>query len=264
MEVWGRLKEEIGRKNIGAKIDMPDFSLFFNCTPKEAFTRTLLSYAQMINKKIPGVKCPGNEFYYEIIREWLDGFQIKFIHLVRNPFDMVASFQNSSYYRDAIKQNPDNIEVHSRNWCRSVSLALCRSHYYPQEYYYLKYEDLAQNPAKETKALCDFIGVEFAEKKMLEAEDFDYYGSNTSFGSQKRADGKNFIKPPKSRKNFLLGSQIQIIKSICGELAHAIGYKDQDFFPKAPEPLKSRKPPAIQTLLKMTRRFAEKLDELGG
>jgi len=34
MEVGVRLKDEIGRKNTGAKINMPDFSLFFNGTPK--------------------------------------------------------------------------------------------------------------------------------------------------------------------------------------------------------------------------------------
>jgi hypothetical protein len=214
----------------------------------------------MINKKIPGVKCPCNEFYYQTIQEYLCDFEIKFIHLVRNPFDMVASFQNSPYSHDNIKKNPDNIEVHSRNWCRSVSLALARAHYHPQGYFVLRYEDLAKNPEKEAKTLCDFMGVGFSEKRMLEAEDFAYYGANTSFGRQDRKAKNKFVKPPKSRKSYLVNSQIQLIKSICGELAHAIGYEDQDFRPQLPEPLKHINSRTKRTILKITRRVAQKLN----
>ena len=194
------------------------------------------------------------------MRDWLSCFELKFIHLVRNPFDMVASFQNSPYSKNEIKNNPDNIEVHSRNWCRSVSLALSRIHYNPKEYYLLRYEDLALNAVSETKALCDFLGVEFSEKKMLNAEDFDYYGSNTSFGSQARSSTNDFIKTPKSRKNYLAASQIYVISSICGELAHAIGYEDQDFSPSFPEELKTIKSPAKQIITNIARSVVNKID----
>jgi hypothetical protein len=260
MEIWERFNEEISRKDNSASKSIHDFSRFFNDTPEEAFTGSLVSYAKAINKKIPGVKCPCYEFHYDTILKWLSGFDTKFIHLVRNPFDMIASFQNSSYYHDAIKNNPDNIEVHSRNWCRSVSLALARTQYNPNCYYTLKYENLAMNPTKETKTLCDFMGVEFNEKKMLNAEDFDYYGSNTSFGSQARSSGNGFVKAPKSRKNHLTDSQIKIIKTICGELAHAIKYEDQDFFSNLPEPLKPNKSPAKQLMRNMALRFAQSLE----
>lgn len=260
-EIWDRLNEEIARKTDRSSENKHDFSKYFNDTPRDAFINTLTSYAKMINKDIAGVKCPKNEFYYETIRDWLSGFETKFIHLVRNPFDMVASFQNSPYVMDSVKNNPSNIEVHSRNWCRSVSLALSRVHYRPQEYYFLKYEDLASNAVPETKNLCDFLGVDFQEKKMMNAEDFDYYGSNTSFGSQSRGSENKFIKPPESRKHYLNKSQIDVISSICGELAHDIGYDDQDFSPSFPDEIKPIKSPAKQAIVNIVRNVAQKIDK---
>lgn len=241
MKVWERLEEEIKRKIKGQGEKLPDFSEGFSGTPQEAFTRPLISYAQAIQKSIPGVKCPGFEFNFESIADWLSNYDLKFIHLIRNPFDMVASFQNSSYYPDVVKNNPANIGVHARNWCRSVALALARTRNHPENYYLIKYEDLAENPHHETKKLCDFLEVEFAENKMLNAEDFDYYGANTSFGSQSRSDEKKFIKKPESRKKFLTDLQIKIISSTCGEQAKIIGYQDQDFICAPQEPFSAKR-----------------------
>jgi hypothetical protein len=234
-DFWRRLKEEINRKAKISINDIPDFSKFFTDSPKEAYLKTMTCYAELVNKKIPGIKCPQNEFYFETFKSWLPDYELKFIHLVRNPFDMVASFQNSSYYNDNLKRNPENIGVHSRNWYRSVSLCLARVLHIPHEYCLLKFEDLTHHPKNTAKKLCDFLGVDFDEKRMLNAEDYDYYGSNTSFENQSRATEKDFIKTPESRKKYLTDSQIQVIGSICGEIAHAIGYEDPDFCQSLPE-----------------------------
>jgi hypothetical protein len=252
-DIWRRWKEEIRNKQDASSSVVPDFESFFEDEPGKAYIGTLTSYASSINKKIPGVKCPQNEFYFDIIKSWLAEFDLKFIHLIRNPFDMVASFQNSSYYGDTIKQNPANIAVHSRNWCRSASLGLARAFYDPKHYYLLRYEDLALEPRRTTERLCDFLEIDIDENKMLNAQDYEYYGSNTSFESQERSSTSEFVKAPKSRKNHLTGIQIKTIGSICGEIAHAMGYEDHDLQPSHPDRLKSLDP----FLKKNIKRIAE-------
>jgi hypothetical protein len=238
---WRRLKEEVNRKTKFPINDIPDFSRFFCNSPQEAYIKTMNGYAELISKKIPGIKCPQNEFHFEILKEWFSGYDLRFIHLYRNPFDMVASYLNSSYYSEQLKRNPENIGIHARNWYRSVSLGLARMIQIPHEYYLLKYEDLTDNPKDTAEKLCDFLGVDFDEKRMLNAEDFLYYGSNTSFENQSRSDESHFIQMPKSRKKYLNDSQIQVIGSICGELAIEIGYKDADFHQSWPEKMRPLK-----------------------
>jgi hypothetical protein len=239
-DIWRRLKEEIDRRTNGSGAKSIDFSKFFNGTPEKAYSDTLAYYADMLGKKIPGVKCPQNEFYYETIREWLPDYECKFIHLVRNPFDMVASF-HISYYSDSIKRNPANVAVHAENWYRSVSLGLARAFYDPNKYYLLKYEDLAMQPEVTTRALCDFLEVDFDEKRMLNAEDYTYYGANTSFENQTRIPAGEFVREPQSRKGHLQNREKQVIGEICGELAKAVGYEDKDFRETKPERFVSRR-----------------------
>ena len=254
-DIWRRWKEEIDRKSGGSSTASPDFSRFFNGSAEKAYVDTLVYYADTVGKKIPGVKCPQNEFYYETIRKWLSEYECKFVHLVRNPFDMVASFQHSAYYNDATKRNPENIAVHARNWCRSVSLGLARAFYDPATYYFIRYEDLATQPAITTQALCNFLGVDFDEKRMLNAEDFSYYGANTSFENQARVHSSEYVRVPKSRKGHLKDRERDVIRTICGELAQAVGYKDEDFQGLRPEKFVPYNSGLKHTISGIIRRF---------
>ena len=254
-DIWRTWKEEIDSKTNGSGTESLDFSRFFNGTPDKAYSDTLAYYADMVGKKIPGVKCPQNEFYYETIREWLSDYECKFIHLVRNPFDMVASYQHSAYYSDAAKRNPENVAVHARNWCRSVSLGLARAFYDPNAYYLIKYEDLATHPESATKALCNFLEVDFDEKRMLNAEDYTYYGANTSFENQSRIPSNEYVRVPKSRKGHLQDQEKKVVGAICGELAQAVGYEDEDLRGSKPERFVSGNSGLRKTLAGITGRL---------
>ena len=238
MGIWKRYEEEIERKAADGSHRQGNFKDYFAKSPGKVFVDILTDYAVKIQKEIPGVKCPQNEFYFETLKSWLSDFDLKFIHLVRNPFDMVASFQNASYYSENIKNNFDNIGVHSRNWYRSVSLGLARSFFSPRHYYFLKYEDLCEHPSRITRKVCDFLEVDFEEERMLNRHDYAYYSSNTSFEGQPKVADNEFIKPAKSRKNHLAEKEIKAIGRICGELARVVGYEDKDLNPSRPEEFK--------------------------
>lgn len=204
---------------------------------REAFVGALVRYTEKAGKEIPGEKTPLNEFYYDIIQEWLSDFELKFVHAVRNPFDVMASFKHSHIRHDNHRKGYPGISAHSRNWVRSVSMGLARAHYNPEGYYLLKYEDLATDPTGTTQDLCAFLGVDFEHERMLNLSDFQGRRDNTSFPQDRGKAHKGYtaIRKPESRKHYLTDAEVHIVSSICGELAHALGYDDDDFGPSFPE-----------------------------
>ncbi|MDY6876446.1 MAG: sulfotransferase [Chloroflexota bacterium] len=203
---------------------------------REAFITALARYTENAGKEIPGEKTPNNEFYYDIIQEWLSDFELKFVHVVRNPFDTMASFKH--FHQDNRRQGDyPGLPAHSRNWVRSTSMGLARAHNNPRGYYLLKYEDLATDPTSTTQDLCAFLGVDFERERMLNLSDFQGRRDNTSFPQDRGAEHEGYaaIRKPESRKHYLTDAQVHIVSSICGELAHALGYDDDDFGPSFPE-----------------------------
>ena len=204
---------------------------------REAFIGALVRYTENAGKEIPGEKTPGNEFYYDIIQEWLSDFELKFVHTVRNPFDVMASFKHSHIRHDSHRKGYPGLPAHSRNWVRSASMGLARAHCNPEGYYLLKYEDLATDPVAATQDLCVFLGVDFERERMLNLSDFEGRRDNTSFPQDRgeKHKGHSVIRKPESRKHYLTDAEIGIVSSICGELARALGYDDDDFRSSPPE-----------------------------
>lgn len=232
-----------------------DFTSFYSCEHKEVFINILLNYMENAGKEIPGEKTPGNEFYYDIIQEWLKDFHLKFIHMVRNPFDVAASYKFAPFNRNQSKIKVDDILVLSRNWRRSISMGLARAHLNTDNYYLIKYEDLVGSPINTTQKVCSFLGITFEKERMLSFSDYKGHKDNTSFQGSK--DEKSLthgsVFQPVSRKHYLSNSEIKVISSVCGELACALGYEDNDFHSSLPE----RK-------LNIKRRLKRKLINISG
>ena len=68
-----------------------DFSDLYSCPFQEAFIKAILRYKTNVGKEIAGEKSTYYEFFYDTLQEWLSDFNFKFIHLIRNPFDVMAS-----------------------------------------------------------------------------------------------------------------------------------------------------------------------------
>jgi hypothetical protein len=234
--VDGKSVEEILSHRRFRKWEMA-FSDFLSCEHRDVYIQALVRYARNAGKEIPGEKTPFNEFYYDIIQEWLQDFELKFIHLVRNPFDVMASHKDAPHRKNY--RGIADISVYSRNWCRSVHLGLAREHVSPDGYYVLKYEDLTGDPVGTVQKLCAFLGVDLEKERMLNMVDFKGHRDNTSF--PQAADGRvaefRAIRRPESRKPYLSAAELRITGSICGELAHALGYEDDDFQSLPPERL---------------------------
>lgn len=213
-----------------------DFSSLFNLEHGAVFRATLMRYADALGKDIPGAKAPFAEFYLDHYEDWLSGDELRFIYMLRNPFDNLASLKHSHIHKDW--QNfEDLLDVHARNWLRSVSIALAHERSDPERFLVLRYEDLVNDPVQHGDAICRFIGVDFEEASMLNRSDYAYHDTNTSFPEQyaARQDKSRYIYAAESRKNALTRAEIERIGSLCGEVALALGYADPDFVASPPD-----------------------------
>lgn len=213
------------------KLDLSDL---YTLEPGAVYVKTLQRYADKLGKKIPGEKSPYNEFYLDTIEPWLAGFEFKFILMLRNPFDVLASYKHKPF---GVGIDPDDdawVPAFVENWRRSASIGLAKAHTHPEHYLVLKYEDLTRDTAAKTKQLCHFLGIDFEKERMLDLADFSNNKDNTSFSSDTQSQTRGKIYQPPSRKKHLTRTEIEAVRTTCGELAWALGYVDEDFTPAPP------------------------------
>lgn len=206
-----------------------DFSFLYDKSHAVAFRESMRVYAEGIEKDIPAAKAPYSEFFFATYQDWLLGTDLKFLHMVRNPFDAIASFKHSHLHSEA-RIYGDAIEIQAKNWLRSATMGLARKFADPNHYEVIQYEKLAEDPLSCTKAICIFLDVEFDEKRMMNRVDYDYHNTNTSFTSNiPNVEKGRHIYAAESRKKYLDPSESEMICAICGETARAMGYNDPDF-----------------------------------
>jgi hypothetical protein len=228
-----------------------ELSDLYALEPRQVYIKTLQRYADQLGKKIPGEKSPYNEFYLDTIESWLEGFELKFILMVRNPFDVLASYKHKPF-GVGIDPNDDAwIPAFVENWRRSVSIGLAKTHTHPKQYFVLNYEDLTRDTVTKTEELCHFLGIDFEKERMLSLSDFTHNKDNTSFSSDDQSQAQGKIYQPPSRKKYLTKKEIEAVRSTCGELAWALGYLDEDFTPSPPQ--QRRQPKLERGLLRFSK-----------
>jgi len=212
-----------------------DFSDLMDKPHRTVFVESMRRYAQTIGKDIPAVKAPYSEFFYETYRSWLADWDFRFVHVIRNPIDVVASLKKSHIHKNW-SIYLDTLEVQAKNWMRSTSMGLARERRYPEHYRIVRYEDFVDNPQDLTSALCQFLDVNADTSRMLDRVDYSYHDTNTSFPDERTSKQKNTrqIFQRKSRKSYLDEQELHLVCDICGETALAMGFDDDDFREQAP------------------------------
>ena len=212
-----------------------DFSDLYEEDPQNAYITALQRYTKKVGKYIPGEKSPLNEFYLEIIESWLNDFELKFVHLLRNPIDVIASYKHNSFRKNIQDNNLEWISAVAENWRRSASIGLARSLLKPNQHKVIKFENLTNDTENESNNLCKFLGVEFEKDRMLNLIDYAGHKDNTSFADNSgQSNNNNLVYQPPSRKQHLTIIELSLVNDICGELAWALGYIDENFKPTPP------------------------------
>lgn len=140
------------------------------------FSVALRTFADRRGKPIAGEKTPAHVRYVPTLLEWFpDG---KIIHMFRDPRAVFVSelrrrkqLAITTPYKQLKRFDflfTFFIVLQTTLTCfEGVSLYRKYRKLYPNNYYLLKFEDLANAPEKYVRQVCDFLGVDFQEK-MLE------------------------------------------------------------------------------------------------
>ena len=235
-----------------------NFESLLDKSHEHAFRQSLIDYCVALGKRIPGAKAPYNEFFFETYQSWLRDYDLKFVHVVRNPLDVLASLKHSHIHKNLHAFN-DLLEIQARNWSRSTALGLARRQQYPGNYFLFEYEAFVETPEASVAELCDFIGIAPEPERMLNRVDYGYHDTNTSFPDIARQSGgqTDYVYRASSRKSFLDRAEVDLVAAVCGEVAHAIGYMDEDFKPRRPDYPGNVKPSvkAARRTRRLLRRF---------
>jgi hypothetical protein len=236
------------------------FADLYGAPHGEAFVESMRRYASSADKDIPAAKAPYSEFFYETYGNWLQSWDLRFVHVIRNPIDVVASLKKSHIHTNW-NVYVDTLEVQTRNWLRSTSIGMAHALRNPAGYRIVRYEDFVDDPSRETDDLCQFLGVEQDTRRMLDRVDYSYHETNTSFPdevSDEQKDARRIFQR-KSRRSYLEQDEIDLVCRICGETALAMGFEDDNFSQQSP-----LVPGKLKTSERWRRRVGRFRKRLGG
>jgi hypothetical protein len=109
-------------------------------------------------------KTPEHIYYLDYIEKNVPG--VKFIHLLRNGEDVVASLHEATQkYPQFWGGNVWNLNMCIKRWVEAVEIS--RQYLHKSNHIVVRYEKLVENSRPELIRLCEFIGIDFAES-MLE------------------------------------------------------------------------------------------------
>ncbi|MEA3504132.1 MAG: sulfotransferase, partial [Bacteroidota bacterium] len=181
------------------------------------------SYPSIINKKeimLIGDKNPAysNRTNY-LLKLYPDA---KFIHLTRDYRDHIQSLQKVDFGKGVIP-------LQAHYWKKSVKLNQKLQKKYPDQFFFIRYEDFVQKPAKHLKAMCDFLEIEHLPE-VLEFHKYKDEAKDKYKHSDLMKYHSSLFKPIDSRnvgdwKKRLTSQQIEFAEIIAGKTGEKIGYK---------------------------------------
>ena len=133
-------------------------------------------YAERLGKPRWGDKSLNTERYADPILAAYPGARI--LHMMRDPRDRYASSQTRWKVRRG------GVGAGTAEWLSSARLARRNQRVHPDRYRVVRYETLAKRPEETIRAICDFIGEDYAPEmlSMDGAGTFKDKGSNSSYG----------------------------------------------------------------------------------
>ncbi|NEP76837.1 MAG: sulfotransferase [Okeania sp. SIO3B3] len=155
---------------------LPKFGLF----PSQyaySFINILDILTQQQKKSIWLEKTPGHIRYISYLEKWVK--DAKFIHIIRNGADVVASLFEVTHQHPEVWNGAWNIDRCIQQWVEDVNLT--KGYLSQLNHILVEYEKLVENPRTVLTEVCEFIGVEFTEKML---QDYQIVGKKVSLASE--------------------------------------------------------------------------------
>ena len=168
----------------------------------------------------PGVEFVGckNTFSEQFVSPLINTYpNIKIIQIVRDPRAVIAS-QNKS------KDGCYPLMFALRQWRKSMAYAL-ENVGKKDNFLLVRYEDFVDNPEKEARRICSFLGVDY-EEKMVDVGAYrgkkgEEWKQNSSFGSSQEITKKFSEK----WREILNEKQVQFVEDLCDVEMKSFGYE---------------------------------------
>jgi hypothetical protein len=133
----------------------------------------------------------------------------RFVHLIRDPFDVVASFLRLGRYPE-----PSQPALH---WKSRTSTVRAFMHDYPHRCLEVHYERFVQKPEATVRAVCDFLGISFSQQLLSERDQSDQMtAAASSFYHENVFDAISDEHIGKGRRQ-LGADQTSIVQETIGE-----------------------------------------------
>ena len=113
-------------------------------------------------KKIWLEKTPEHLYHIETIEKYVPG--VRFIHIVRNGADVVASLYEATHKYPKPWRGALDIDRCIERWVEAIPIS--SQHLHKQNHTLVRYEYLVEDPRTRLLQLCDFIGVEFNDNML--------------------------------------------------------------------------------------------------
>jgi hypothetical protein len=181
------------------------------------FAAMLDSFAVSQQKPRWGEKTPYNLFYIEQILTDFPDAQIVFI--TRDGRDASAEFLQASF-------GPTNIYAAAELWRDGQqAVKVWRDTLPSDQWYDIRYENLAREPVAEIRKLCEFLGEDYSEDLL------SFYQTPTAQGRGRTKDNAALAHPISDKyigryKEELSLRDQKIMAWVAGETLHELGYED--------------------------------------
>ena len=129
-----------------------------------AFTKVLDTLTQQQGKSIWLEKTPIHLHHISYIEKFLP--EAKFIHVIRNGTDVVASLYEVTHKYPEAWDGERDIDTCIHRWIKDVKISL--SYLHKSNHALIRYEDLVGDTNSVIKELCNFIGVNFTQAMLDE------------------------------------------------------------------------------------------------
>ena len=163
---FGEILDAIGIDNTRIDPPQPDYLMR---SYADAFVR-LLDYAAAKEKKRVWVeKTPIHLYYIKHIRRYIP--EAKFVHVIRNGPDVVASFYEVTHTYPDVWGGAKDVDGCIRRWNADIRKTARYIHH--RKHYVVRHEDLTADPRSTVSQLCDWIGLPFEEDCLFKYRDMD-------------------------------------------------------------------------------------------
>lgn len=188
--------------------------------------KTCLAYHSVYEKeeiRLIGDKNPGYSLYINRIHKLFP--EAKIIHLTRDYRDNYLSLINVNFEVPIVP-----LVVY--RWKFALRLARNLKNKHPELIYSLKYEDLAANPEKHSREVCNFLNIEFDTSVFSFHEKKNEFEKAYSGSKEINVIHKSLLNPISTSRMELWKTQmaikdIQLADLVAGKTAEEAGYKRQ-------------------------------------